>query len=195
MLIPRRHLAGIADGSITVAFRRWRRPTVKAGGTLVTAVGVLGIDEVTMLDDDRDLTDEEVGDSGLGDRDELLAALADRPGALYRIRFHLAGEDPREALRCQADLDDDERAELAAKLERLDRASRHGTWTDRVLRLIADRPGVRAGDLAADIGRERTAFKSDVRKLKTLGLTESLEVGYRISPRGATWLEAPPDPS
>jgi hypothetical protein len=27
-------------------------------------------------------------------------------------------------------------------------------------------------------------FKADVRKLKELGLTESLEVGYRLSPRG-----------
>ena len=57
-----------------------------------------------------------------------------------------------------------------------------------MLRLIGDRPGVRAGDLAAELGRERLAFKADVRKLKALGLTESLEIGYRLSPRGRAWL-------
>jgi hypothetical protein len=48
---------------------------------------------------------------------------------------------------------------------------------------------VRAGDLAAAAGREQPAFKTDVRKLKELGLTESLEVGYRLSPRGRALLE------
>ena len=31
-------------------------------------------------------------------------------------------------------------------------------------------------------------FKLNVRKLKALGLTESLEVGYRLSPRGKSLL-------
>ena len=53
-----------------------------------------------------------------------------------------------------------------------------------MLELIAAHPGVRAPDLAARLGRETLAFKIDVRKLKALGLTESLEVGYRLSPRG-----------
>mgnify|MGYP006921737166 CR=1 FL=1 len=46
MLLKRRFLDGIAGGSISLVFRRWRKPTVKAGGTLKTAVGVLAIDEV-----------------------------------------------------------------------------------------------------------------------------------------------------
>ena len=56
-----------------------------------------------------------------------------------------------------------------------------------VLGLIADRPGTRAPDLAASLGRETARFKADVRKLKELGLTESLEVGYRLSPRGRAY--------
>ena len=55
--------------------------------------------------------------------------------------------------------------------------------------LIGDRPAVRAGDLADDLGRERLSFKTDVRKLKALGLTESLTVGYRLSPRGRAFLD------
>ena len=49
---------------------------------------------------------------------------------------------------------------------------------------------MRAPDLAASLGRETLPFKRDVRKLKELGLTESLEVGYRLSPRGRAYLDA-----
>jgi ribosomal protein S19E (S16A) len=49
--------------------------------------------------------------------------------------------------------------------------------------------------VAPDPGRERHPFKTDVRKLKELGLTESLEVGYRLSPRGQALLERLGGPS
>ena len=73
---------------------------------------------------------------------------------------------------------------MTGRLRRLDAGSRHGPWTRTVLELIRDRPEVRAPDLAASLGRETQPFKRDVRKLKELGLTESLERGYRLSPRG-----------
>ncbi len=57
-----------------------------------------------------------------------------------------------------------------------------------MLQLISERPAVRAPDLAASLGLETLVFKRDVRKLKALGLTESLEIGYRISPRGLVLL-------
>ena len=43
-------------------------------------------------------------------------------------------------------------------------------------------------ELARDVGEERQAYKLRVRRLKALGLTESLEVGYRLSPRGRAYL-------
>ena len=79
---------------------------------------------------------------------------------------------------------------IDAKLAGMDRRSDHGPWTSATLAMIAARPGVRAADLATSIGRERLAFKADVRKLKALGLTLSLEVGYRLSPRGRAYLAA-----
>ena len=187
MLFRQRFWAGLADGSVTLAFRRWKRPTVKVGGRLTTPAGVLAIDDVQVIDE-RDITEADARRSGFADRAALLDELAGKEGELYRIAIHRAGEDPRVALRERTDLGDDEAAEVAARLGRLDRASAHGPWTDSVLRLIAERPGVRAGDLAESVGRERLAFKADVRKLKALGLTESLEVGYRLSPRGRAWL-------
>lgn len=83
----------------------------------------------------------------------------------------------------------DELAQLRAKLDRMDQRAADGPWTRSTLQLIADRPEVRAGDLADAVGRERLAFKADVRKLKALGLTESLLVGYRLSPRGRAVLD------
>ncbi|HEX6568436.1 MAG TPA: hypothetical protein VF015_04700 [Acidimicrobiales bacterium] len=184
MLFPRRFHDGLADGSITVAFRRWRRPSVKAGGHQRTPLGELAIEAVDHVDLDE-ITEADASRAGYADRAELLAELARHPdGTLYRIAFRHAGADPRLALREQAGLSDDDWRAVEARLDRLDRASRGGPWTATVLRLIADRPAVRAGDLAASLGREKLPFKVDVRKLKELGLTESLDVGYRLSPRG-----------
>jgi hypothetical protein len=178
-------LRRIGEGSVTLAFRRWRRPTVKAGGTLRTRVGVLAIESVEVVGE-NEVTDADARRAGAEDREALLAALPGE-GPLHRIEFRLAGPDPRVALRERSDISAAERAELDARLGRLDAASRHGPWTAAVLRLIADRPATRAPDLAASLGRETAPFKADVRKLKELGLTESLPVGYRLSPRGRAY--------
>jgi hypothetical protein len=111
-------------------------------------------------------------------------------GDLYRIEVALAGADSRIALRKDDKLDAAALAEIAARLDRFDKAARDGAWTRQTLAMIAKRPGERAPNLAADQGRETLAFKRDVRKLKELGLTESLEVGYRLSPRGRAFLAA-----
>lgn len=188
MLLKRDTLEGIAEGRITLAFRRWKRPTVRTGGELRTAIGVLAIDAVDAIEE-ADITGEDARLAGYPARGPLIAELNRRPeGGLYRVALHLAGDDPRAALREQDALDEDAVATIAARLDRFDRSSRHGPWTETVLRLIADRPGVRAPDLAASLGRDTQPFKRDVRKLKELGLTESLETGYRLSPRGRAWL-------
>ena len=187
MLIRVGDLKRIASGEIGLAFRRWKRPTVKAGGRLRTAVGVLAIEAVDRVSE-RSIDESEARAAGFGSREDLLAELARRPGAdLYRIELRLEGPDPREALRRQADLSAEERRELERRLARLDRASSKGPWTERALRLIADRPATRAADLAAAAGFETGWLKVRVRKLKELGLTESLGTGYRLSPRGESY--------
>ncbi|MDE2669266.1 MAG: hypothetical protein OXI51_06375 [Chloroflexota bacterium] len=192
MLLKRETLEGIAEGRITLAFRRWKRPTVRAGGELRTAIGVLAIEAVDAISE-NDITEADAGSAGYVARDALVADLNRRPdGDLYRVALHLAGDDPRTALRGQDTLDRDAIEAIAARLARFDRSSRHGPWTETVLRLIETSPGVRAPDLAASLGRETQPFKRDVRKLKELGLTESLKVGYRLSPRGRAWLATRP---
>jgi hypothetical protein len=185
VLIRRPVLEAIAAGTVTVAFRRWDRPRVRPGGRQRTSVGVVEFTAVDQVDE-ADLTADDAHAAGFAD----LAALqrAQRgDGQLYRIGVRLVGPDPRVALRAKRRLSQAERAELDARLERMDRASSHGPWTAAVLALIAENPGVRAPDLAARMGRETLPFKRDVRKLKELGLTESLEVGYRLSPRGRAY--------
>ncbi len=186
MLFRAKTLEGIAAREVTLAFRRWRRPTVKAGGTLRTRVGVLAIESVDVVDPER-VTDAEARRAGHPDRAALMGSL--RPeGDLYRIAFHLAGPDPRIALRERARLSATERAELDRRLARMDAARRDGPWTTTVLELIAERPETKAEELAAALGREKLPFKTDVRRLKELGLTESLLRGYRLSPRGRAYL-------
>jgi hypothetical protein len=180
---------GMADGSITVTFRRWKRRQATTGRVYRTPVGrieALAVDVV----DPAEITDDEARSSGYPSAAALLEDLRGSPEQpVYRIRFRLAEEpDPRSELAADDALDGSARAELDKRLDRLDRASRHGPWTRQVLALIAEMPEVRAGDLADVLGRERLDFKVDVRKLKGLGLTLSFPVGYRLSPRGEAYL-------
>jgi hypothetical protein len=185
MLFNLRALEGIAGGEIDLAFRRWKRPTVKAGGTLRTRAGVLAIDTVDPTSERR-ITARDAKRAGFRSRAELLSSL--RPeGRLYRIEFRRIGDDPRVALREGAEISEPERAKLDARLARMDHA-RGEPWTRRVLELIGERPETLAADLAASLDMKKIPFKRDVRKLKELGLTESLPVGYRLSPRGRTYL-------
>ena len=189
MLIPLRTLEEIAAGRVDLAFRRWARPMVKVGGSQRTAIGVVAFDRVDAVDLE-DVTDREARRAGFRDRDALATELArHRDGQLYRIRLHRERDDPRLALREQAELTDDDVSTITARLDRLDRASSHGAWTCATLALIRDRPAERAPDLALSVGRETQPFKLDVRKLKNLGLTISLRVGYELSPRGRAYLD------
>jgi hypothetical protein len=189
VLFKRRVLDGLADGTISVAFRRWARARVRPGSQLRTAVGVLTVDTVDEVTH-AEITEHDARRAGFSSRSELLDDLAtQRDGHVYRISLHVAGPDPRVDLRDRAALTADELAHVQRRLARLDATSRHGAWTLAVLELIDDRPAVRAGDLAPAMGQDTQPFKRDVRKLKELGLTESLDVGYRLSPRGRAVLE------
>ena len=191
VLIRKPILDAIAAGTVTVAFRRWERPRVRPGSRLRTAVGVLEVGAVTAVAEDE--LDRRRRARGRVPRPGGAAApAAPATAPIFRVTLRLAGPDPRVELRARAELDDAERAELDRRLQRLDRASRRGPWTAPVLALIAENPEVRAPDLAARLGRETLPFKRDVRKLKELGLTESLPVGYRLSPRGRAYRAASP---
>jgi hypothetical protein len=161
---------------------------MRPGSTQSTQAGVLEVVTVEEVDPGT-LTADDAAAAGVRSLAQLLRLLDRRPGAhVYRMQVRAAGPDPRVALREQSDLDEDDRRALDDTLDRWD-AARTAAWTRPLLRLIADRPGVRAPDLAAGLGRETLPFKRDVRRLKELGLTRSLDVGYELSPRGRAYLE------
>lgn len=183
MLLRQAVLDGIRAGTIRIAFRRWRRPTVRTGGTLLTPIGQLEIGAVTPVTV-ADISEQDARLAGYTERAQLIADLDQRTeGTIYRIELVGLGPDPRHAVR-DAIPTDQEVAALLTRLARLDARSPTGAWTATVLDLIAAHPTVRAASLARQIGMEKDAFKGNVRKLKALGLTESLEVGYRLSARG-----------
>lgn len=192
---------GLASGAITVTFRVWTRPQAKVGGRYKVGESTLVVDDMRQVRV-ADITDDDARRAGAEDRGALIAQLGEGRRSRYRttpprevapdtqvwrIAFHRVA-DAEPPLAQQDDLTADDVAEITRRLDRLDAASAHGPWTRATLQLIADRPTVVSTTLAETVGRERQAFKVDVRKLKRLGLTESLEVGYRLSPRGKAYL-------
>jgi len=179
-------MRGIAEGRITLAFRRWQSPRVKVGTRQRNSMGVIEIRSVDRVDA---ISEADARAAGFVDAAEALGVIDrnSRGGSLYRIGLRYVGADPRITLREHADLAPDELAALRGRLQRMDRG---GAWTESYLRLIAANPGVVARELAPQVGIDRDPFKIRVRRLKDLGLTESLEVGYRISPRGEALLRA-----
>jgi biotin operon repressor len=180
---------GLHDGSITVAFRRWRRSQVVAGHKYRTGQGMVLAEAVDVIGP-ADITPALARAAGFAD---VQAAVADLRGdpelPIYCVRFRpLAEPDPRDELAGRAALTDQEAAAIAARLARMDAASKRGPWTLAVLRQIAERPAVVSTQLAETLDWDRADFKLHVRRLKELGLTISLDVGYRISPRGQAYL-------
>lgn len=171
-----------------MTYRRWKRAAARPGGRhRLDAGGVVEVIAIAMIDE-RAITDEGARAAGFADRAALLRQLARHAGEathIYEVRFRYVPEaDKRAHLAADDDLTEEELGTILARLARMDVASTHGPWTRATLTLIEAHPATLAATLAERLGRERLAFKADVRKLKTLGLTISLETGYRISPRG-----------
>ena len=195
MLFQARFWPLIVDGSVTVTFRRWKRRQVVAGHRYRTGHRIVGrqlieVDAVEIVDP-ASITDADARRAGFPMRRAWSGSSAATPRSPCTAWSSTGSTSPTRG-RCwppTADLSPADRAEIDRRLDRLDRASTHGPWTRAVLAAIAARPATRAADLAAGFGRETAPFKVDVRKLKNLGLTESLEVGYRLSPAAHAYLD------
>lgn len=183
MLLRTAVLERIVRGEVSLVFRRWRRPTVRSGGSLRTALGLLRILDVVPVTE-AEISEAEATRAGFPSRTALLEGLGSREGQVYRIAVEYAGADPRIALRQRDDLPDAEIEQIIERLRRIDTRSPTGPWTERVLAAIHAHPGVVSRTLAERLGCDRGWLKPQVRKLKNLGLTISLETGYELSPRG-----------
>jgi hypothetical protein len=194
LLFKKAFFEGLTSGAITLTFRRWQKPHVRVGGRYrCHPIGVLEVDAVDRVPASS-ITAADARRAGFASVAALrayleeLGPLADSD-ELWRVELHHGGDGDRVELALDDRLTADDIAAIDAKLARLDRAR---PWTDETLAIIRKHPRVAASKLAAKLGRETQPFKIDVRKLKRLGLTQSFEVGYEISPRGLAYLAARP---
>jgi len=189
VLFERRLREGIHEDRIVLAFRRWKRCQVVAGHRYRTGADLIEVDSVDIVGP-ADIDAAQAGQAGYGTVGELMADLRGEPHLpLYRIRFRRVDEpDPRDLLASTGALTGAELAALASRLARMDTSSTRGPWTAAVLNQIADNPGTVSTVLAEALGWPRPDFKVHVRRMKELGLTVSLDIGYRLSPRGEAYL-------
>jgi hypothetical protein len=194
LLFQKRFHAGLLSGAVTLTFRRWARTHVRAGGRYrCHPIGVLEVDEVRQVRVDE-ITEADAQQSGFASQAELIdymAGASEQPltaaTQVFRVVLHHAGDGDRVELALEDHLSEDDVRTIDDKLARLDAKQ---PWTRATLAIIAKRPRVAASQLAAALDRDKLEFKEDVRKLKKLGLTQSFEVGYEVSPRGRAFLAA-----
>jgi hypothetical protein len=178
----------IRAGSVCCSFRTWPSPQAKVGGQY--NLHPTGAIEVTALRQIRfaDAGHRQVRQSGFPDTEALRAYLkVDDNDLVYLVEFRYLGEvtvkvPPGQKLNAR------QARSLANKLTRMDQRSGRGPWAHRTLTLIDQQPGTRAADLAGVLGWDTAPFNANVRKLKQLGLTLSLDTGYRLTDRGVALL-------
>ncbi len=187
MLLNRDTAEGIANGRITIVLRRWDAPRAKAGGTQRTIAGTIRIDEVTEYPGSHRVTAAQARAAGYPDAKSAQKDLDRRPARhTYVIAVSYLAPDERPDLAADDRLSSADVEAIAVRLDRWDAATE--AWTRQYLEMIAANEAVRAPDLAARVGMDVPRFKRRVRQLKALGLTTSLDVGYRISARGKAFL-------
>jgi hypothetical protein len=189
VLLNRATAEGIADGTITLVLRRWDAPRAKSGGTQRTPVGTIRVDAVSARPGGYRVTAAQAIAAGYPSARAAQAELDRRPaGHTYLIAVSFMAPDERPALAADDVLTDADVAAITARLDRWDAVAT--PWTRDYLTMIGDNEAVRAPDLAARVGLDVPRFKRRVRQLKGLGLTISLDVGYRLSPRGRAYLRS-----
>jgi hypothetical protein len=188
VLLNRDTAEGIANGTITLVLRRWDAPRAKAGGTQRTVAGTVRIDDVAEYPGGHRVTAAHARAAGYPDAKTAQKELDRRPAKhTYLISVSYLAPDERPELAADDKLADGDADAISARLDRWDGAA-ETPWTREYLDMIGANEAVRAPDLAARVGLEVPRFKRRVRQLKGLGLTISLDVGYRLSPRGRAYL-------
>ena len=183
---------GLTSGATTLTFRRWKRPHVRPGGRYrCHPIGVLEVDDVQVVPLSS-LTASDASRAGFASREALIDYLAelgplDDATKVYRVEIHHGGDGDRVPIALDDQLTREEVTQLREKVARLDAKT---PWTMETFALIDREPRVAASKLAGRAGLETAAFKANVVRLKKLGLTQSFEVGYEISPRGRAYLAA-----
>ena len=193
MLIKQKQLDGILSGKISLAFRKWKNLSVKKDSLLKTSIGLVKIADITETELSQ-ITDDDAEQAGYDNAKTLISELEKTVnGVIYKIQLSFHSPDPRIDLRQKNQITDVEMEELTEKLLNLDKFSKQGKWTTKVLKAIQENPKLPAVELAVKVNKEKEWLKTNVRKLKNLGLTISHEPGYTLSPLGEYVLSVLPE--
>lgn len=178
---------GVASGEVTVAFRQWPKPRVAEGSTFRTVAGVVQVGTVEAVDVGT-ITEGDAHAVGFTSVKELTGTFrGDEDDPVFRIGLTWVGPDGRDGLAQDAELSEQDVADIGALLDKLDA---HTPWARTTLRRIAAEPGIPSVQLAEELAMDKDSLKRRIRKLKERGLTRSLQVGYDISPRGRAFLDS-----
>ncbi len=196
LLFKSRFHEGLVSGDITLTFRLWPKARVKPGSRYrCHPIGVLVVDAVDRVRIEE-ITDGDAERAGFQDRDALLAYLGEfsetplsGSAEVFKVGLHYGGEGDFAATADEEEVTDDAFSQIFGQLAKMDGSSQSGSWTHETLKLIESHPRIAASRLAAMVHRETKPFKADVVKLKKLGLTQSFEVGYDLTPRGRAFLQ------
>lgn len=119
MIIRQDHLEGIRQGRISLTYRKWRKPNVKKGTLMHTAIGRVEIlDIVPVSIEEIDDKDAIAAGQSLSELKAVLNAVEE--GKIYRISLQYHSPDPRLELRSRTSLSEDDFSVLRKKLQRLD---------------------------------------------------------------------------
>lgn len=188
MLFKQKDLVRIKAGEITLAFRKWKKLSVNVGSQITTSIGLIRINSIAVIDSEL-ISDADAKKAGFASAFALKQLLnGQKDGSVYQMSVTFEVEDPRLKLREISEMDETEFSEIKSALESLDKFSKVGKWTTKVLLAIQENPRLRAADLAVKAKKEKEWLKLNIRKLKALGLTISHEPGYTLSPRGEAYL-------
>ncbi len=188
MLFKEVHLLGIKSGKINLAFRKWQKAFVKTGSLLHTTIGLVKIQNIEVVHE-SDITEKDVCNAGYTERSQLLKSLDNKVmGSIFKISISYHSADPRIRLREQTELSEQQYENLKKKLERLDKYSKQGRWTEKIMFTIKENPNLHAIGIAKLTGHEKEWLKLNIRKLKNMGLTISHNIGYELSPLGGQFL-------
>jgi hypothetical protein len=161
---------------------------VKVGGRYALGGGAIVVDRMSEVRLD-DITTTLARRCGFASLVDLVKTAKHGAGErVFIIDFHYDGNAGARAKRETQAVSPAKLAKLVERLDAMDRRAKSGAWTLATLRAIEAHPGVLAAKLARSLDRPRDDFKRDVRKLNNLGLAFSLEIGYRLTPKGEALL-------
>lgn len=190
MLFKQKHLEGIKSGTISLAFRKWKKLTVSEGSLIKTSVGVIkiiSVEDIAL----QNISDGDAEKAGFKNASSLVQLLEEqKEGVIYKIAVAFDSENPQIVLQEKFQFEEGELEGLKSELEILDKYSKIGKWTTKTLQVIRENPKMKAADLAVKARKEKEWLKLNVRKLKSMGLTISHEPGYTLSPRGEAYLDS-----